>query len=130
MGEVKLIDFGIARRYDPDKTCDTAIIGTRGYAPPEQYGKRQTDQRSDIFALGMTMYELVTGVDLKLVENGYRPIYEMNSKHSKGLEYIINKCTEIEPKNRYQNVDELIADLNNYHNLPKPKGFLKRLLGK
>ncbi|HEU5100399.1 MAG TPA: serine/threonine-protein kinase, partial [Roseiflexaceae bacterium] len=55
-----LIDFGIARLFKPDQPGDTLIIGTPGYAPPEQYGQGQTDQRSDIYSLGATLYELLT----------------------------------------------------------------------
>src|SRR5262249_50753837 len=51
-----LIDFGIARLFKPDQPGDTLIIGTPGYAPPEQYGQGQTDERSDIYSLGATLY--------------------------------------------------------------------------
>ena len=47
---IKLIDFDTARLINPDKTYDTEYLGTRGYAPPEQYGFAQTDIRSDIYA--------------------------------------------------------------------------------
>lgn len=62
-GTVKLIDFGIARLYDLHKVSDTIIIGTPGFASPEQYGKGQTDQRSDIYSLGATLYNLATKAD-------------------------------------------------------------------
>lgn len=60
---VKLIDFGIARFHKGGQTKDTIVIGTPGYAPPEQYGKEQTDARSDIYALGATLHTLLTGYD-------------------------------------------------------------------
>jgi len=62
-GTVKLIDFGIARIFKPGKAADTAYFGTTGYAPREQYGKGQTDARSDVYALGATLHHLLTGVD-------------------------------------------------------------------
>lgn len=56
-GNLKLIDFGIAREYKEQNLADTQCLGTRGYAAPEQYGgKGQTDQRTDIFCLGVTIY--------------------------------------------------------------------------
>ena len=62
-GTVKLIDFGIVRLFKPGKATDTAFFGTTGYAPKEQYGKGQTDARSDVYALGATLHHLLTGVD-------------------------------------------------------------------
>jgi serine/threonine-protein kinase len=60
---VVLIDFGIARFYRPGATGDTAVYGTLGYAPPEQYGRGQTDARADIYALGVLLHHLLTGHD-------------------------------------------------------------------
>lgn len=59
-----LIDFGIARTFTPGKSRDTTPLGSPGYAPPEQYGSAQTDQRSDIYSLGATLQTLYTGHDL------------------------------------------------------------------
>ena len=61
-GNIKIIDFGIAREYKEQSLADTTVLGTKGYAPPEQYSG-QTDARSDIYALGMTMHHLLTGID-------------------------------------------------------------------
>jgi len=60
---VKLIDFGIARFHKTGKTRDTVAIGTPGYAPPEQYGKGQSDARSDVYALGVVLHQLLTNYD-------------------------------------------------------------------
>src|SRR5215212_2546522 len=57
----RLIDFGIARLFKPEQAGDTLVIGTPGYAPPEQYGHGQTDQRSDIYSLGATLHNLLSG---------------------------------------------------------------------
>ena len=63
-GRVKLVDFGIARLFQATKGTDTVRMGTIGYAAPEQFGGRgQTDARSDIYALGATLYHLLTGRD-------------------------------------------------------------------
>ena len=62
-GHIYLIDFGIARHFKPGQAKDTAYYGSMGYAPPEQYGKAQTTARSDIYSLGATLYQLVSGHD-------------------------------------------------------------------
>ena len=61
--QLVLIDFGIARFYRPGGNSDTAVYGTIGYAPPEQYGKGQTDARTDIYALGVLLHHVLTGHD-------------------------------------------------------------------
>ena len=128
-GTLKLIDFGTVIPYNPEKNGDDQTIGTTGYAPPEQYEGHTTPQ-SDIFGLGMTLHQLVTGVDPKISLWSAKPICQINASLPKGLEYIISKCTQHNLEDRYQNCDELMNDLNNYMNLPKPKGILGRLFGK
>lgn len=80
---VKLIDFDTARLINPDKTYDTEYLGTRGYAPPEQYGFAQTDIRSDIYALGITLQK---------------------------LQKIIKKAIKFDPNRRYQSVNEILQE--------------------
>ncbi len=110
-GNLKVIDFGIAREYKTEHTADTTILGTKGYAPPEQHGARQTDTRSDIYALGMTMHHLLTNVDPRQADYVYIPIRQWNPELSEGMEAIINKCTALDPDNRYQSCSELMYDL-------------------
>lgn len=62
-GSVRLIDFGIARRFHPGASKDTALLGSVGYSPPEQFGRSQTDTRSDLYAFGATLHHLLTGRD-------------------------------------------------------------------
>lgn len=59
-GETVFIDFGTMRSYKKDSQRDTFVVGTRGTAAPEQYGYRQTDQRTDVYAIGQTMLYMVT----------------------------------------------------------------------
>ncbi len=113
-GNIKVIDFGIAREYKENNLADTAVMGTRGYAPPEQYGSRQTNEKSDIYALGMTMHHLLTGVDPRLPEYEYIPVRQWNPELSGGLERIIDKCTALDPEDRYQNCNELMYALEHY----------------
>ena len=111
-GNVKVIDFGIAREYKEGGTSDTVIMGTPGYAPPEQYDRnQQTDARSDIFALGMTMHHLVTGIDPRSPDYRYQPVRKIDPTLSEGIEAIIDKCVKSHPEDRYQNCVEMIYDL-------------------
>ena len=108
-GNIKIIDFGIAREYKEQNLSDTTVLGTKGYAPPEQYSG-QTDPRSDIFALGMTMHHLLTGVDPRNGEP-YASVRQWNPELSEGIEMIIDKCVEPAAENRYQNCADLLYDL-------------------
>src|SRR5436309_1886038 len=62
-GHLYLIDFGIARHFKPGKAKDTSALGSSGYAAPEQYGKAQTTPQTDIYGLGATLHQLLTGHD-------------------------------------------------------------------
>lgn len=95
-----LIDMGTVRAYREEAAHDTVFVGTRTTAAPEQYGYRQTDGRTDIYALGVIFLYLLTGsMDvqkhriLRQVPEGYRNIIE--------------KCTRLDPKERYQSCEEL-----------------------
>lgn len=121
-GNIKIIDFGIAREYKEQSLADTTVLGTKGYAPPEQYSG-QTDARSDIFALGMTMHHLLTGIDPRSGE-AYAPVRMWNPELSEGIEIIIDKCVEPAPENRYQNCSDLLYDLE--HPDLITRGYKKR----
>ena len=108
-GNIKIIDFGIAREYKEQKLADTTVLGTKGYAPPEQYSG-QTDPRSDIYALGMTMHHLLTGVDPR-GGDPYAPVRQWNPDLSEGIEIIIDKCVQPAAENRYQSCSDLLYDL-------------------
>lgn len=114
-GNVVLIDFGTAREYKDDSDGDTTCLGTKGYAAPEQYGgKGQTDARTDVYNLGATMYQLVTGKNPTKPPYEIRPIRQWNPALSSGLESIIVKCTKSDPDERYQSVAELKFALEHY----------------
>lgn len=108
-GNIKIIDFGIAREYKELSLSDTTVLGTKGYAPPEQYSG-QTDARSDIYALGMTMHHLLTGIDPRKGD-AYAPVRMWNADVSEGLELIIDKCVQPAAEHRYQNCQDLLYDL-------------------
>lgn len=110
-GNLKVIDFGIAREYKEKNLTDTTVLGTKGYASPEHYGSRQTDARSDIFTLGMTLHHLLTGIDPRTNNYMYASVRQWNPELSDGIEAIIDKCTALDPEDRYQNCSELMYDL-------------------
>lgn len=121
-GNIKIIDFGIAREYKEQNLADTTVLGTKGYAPPEQYSG-QTDPRSDIFALGMTLHHLLTGIDPRNGEP-YASVRQWNPEISEGMEIIIDRCVEPSAEKRYQNCEKLLYDLE--HPELITKGFKKK----
>lgn len=118
-GTLKLIDFGIAREFKQESNADTTYIGTRGYAAPEQFGTAQTDGRTDIYSLGVTMYHLLTGKSPYEPPYQFVPARQLNDKLSHGMEYILDKCVRPEPADRYQSVDELLDDLEHIYRYDK-----------
>ena len=117
-GTLALIDFGTAREFKGYKIEDTTCLGTRGYAAPEQYGgKGETDARTDIYSLGVTLYHLVTGHNPSKPPYEIRPIRQCNEKLSTGLETMIIKCTKNNPNERYRSCEEMLEDLENLKRL-------------
>ncbi len=109
---VKLVDLGIAREYREENDSDTLYIGTRGYAAPEQYaGNQQTDERTDIYGLGATLYHALTGISPNAPPYKLVPVRQVNKSLSAHIERIIIKCTQNDPALRYQSVRELTEDL-------------------
>ncbi len=107
-GQVKLIDFGIARRFDAFKKKDTMRIGSPGYAPPEAYG-RQTNERSDIYSLGVTLHQLLTGRDPAETQSAFTlpPVRSLKPQVSQAMEQLIVTATALEPENRFKNALEM-----------------------
>lgn len=96
---IKLIDFNGARIASDSGVKDTVLFGTEGFASPEQYGFGKSDQRTDIYGLGVTLNYLITGRELAY------------ARSDGDLGRIIEKCTQMDPAMRYQNADELKYDL-------------------
>ncbi len=112
-GDIRLIDFGIARYHKTESTRDTVLAGTKGYSAPEIMAGMQSDIRSDIYSIGMLLYELLTGHNILEPPYQIRPVAEANDHLPSWLDIIIQKATNIQPSNRYQCIDELISDIEN-----------------
>lgn len=100
-GRCHLIDLGTARRYRPEQQGDTVFLGTEVTAPPEQFGYQQTDQRSDLYSLGVLMRFLLTG-SFDPSKQDIAPNY---------LCRVIRRCTAFDPKNRYASVQAVYRAL-------------------
>jgi serine/threonine protein kinase len=102
-GRIKLIDFGIARLVRRTSSQDTQLLGTPGFAPPEQYGSAQTDQRSDLYSLAVTLFQLLTGT---LPEKGFGlpDARTINPHISPVVARALEKAASINPEDRYPSV--------------------------
>ncbi len=123
--KITLIDFGIACEYKRDHIESAQVALTRGYCAPEQYIEKTFDTRSDIYSLGITIYQLLTGI--APTDNYAKPIAKFENNVSKEMEYIITKATRIDPDERYQSVFDLKYDLINIDRLNRD---LRRLVVK
>ena len=112
-GQIKLIDFGIARVFKSTAVKDTTSLGSRGYAPLEQYGRGQTDTRSDIYALGATLYDLLTKTTpadaptRRINPSLFETPRKLNPAISPEAESIVLKAMQNEPQDRYQSATEM-----------------------
>ena len=124
-GNIKVMDFGIARAKNSHLTQDNNVLGTAHYVSPEQTRGQELGATSDIYSLGVVMYECATGrvpfdgddaisVALKQVNELPIPPSQVNPGVDPALERIILKCMEKDPANRFQTADELRQVLNAY----------------
>lgn len=101
-GRVRLIDFGIARIHKGGKQKDTTLFGSVHTASPEHYGRGETDPRSDIYTLGMTLYLLLTGGSTERVGTfQMAPIQKHRAEVSDELAAVIEQAIQIDPEDRF-----------------------------
>jgi len=113
-GEVKLIDFGIARFFKPGQTRDTINLGTPGYAAPEQYGGLgQSDPRADVYSLGVLLHQMVTGYDPTTAATPFPlpPPGSLGRGLPPNVERVISRAVQLQPHLRYSSVGELRQEL-------------------
>jgi len=124
-GQVKVMDFGIARSIEAGTTTTGFHAGTPGYMAPEQVEGRAADPRSDIYSLGLIVYEMLTGsavfegdtpmsVALKQVREQPTPPRKLDPGLPKGIENLILRCLEKDSANRFQSVEELDIALSRF----------------
>ena len=124
-GNIKVMDFGIARAKNSHLTADNSVLGTAHYVSPEQTQGKELGPTSDLYSLGIVMYEAATGrvpfdgddaisVALKQVQEQPVPPSQVNPNIDATLEGIILKCMQKNPADRFQTADELRHVLNDY----------------
>ncbi len=110
-GHLYLIDFGIARLFKPGQSRDTIAFGSPGYAAPEQYGKAQTTQQSDIYSLGVLLHSLLSGEDPSERPFLFSPLRLYGPDELAELERLIERMTALAPEQRPPNVAAVQAQL-------------------
>ncbi len=99
-GHMYLIDFGIARHFKPGQSKDTTALGSTGYAAPEQYGKSQTTVRADIYSLGATLHQLVTGLDPSDSPFTFAPVVLKDTPTLAGLDTLLAAMVSVDINKR------------------------------
>lgn len=129
-GTIKVMDFGIARfAREEGKTISDKAIGSVHYISPEQASGDITDEKSDIYSVGVMMYEMLTGVKpfdgdnpvsvaLMHMQNDAKPLREVNDSVPEGLEEIVMRAMQKEPSKRYQSASEMIKDIEEFKKNP------------
>lgn len=110
-GTLSLVDFGIARQYRHGITSDTVPLGTPGYAAPEQFGSSQSDARTDVYTLGVLLFELLTRHDVSANLFQFPPARQFVANISVRTEEALQQALELDPADRFQNMRAL------YHGL-------------
>jgi len=124
-GNIKVMDFGIARAKNSSLTTDNSVLGTAHYVSPEQSTGKPLGPTTDIYSLGIVMYEAATGrvpfagddaisVAMKQVNEAPQPPSLINPNVDPALEAIILRCMEKNPADRYQSADELARALRDF----------------
>jgi eukaryotic-like serine/threonine-protein kinase len=151
-GRARLLDFGIAKSGDsPKLTTDGSVVGTLHYLSPEQVRSSAASSASDIWALGVVLYEMVTGrvpfasetltgVMVRILKGSYDPLTRDGHVVPQSIERIIARCLRLEPSQRYQSADALLADVRSQLSpspspgesgvsmLPRPSGEIVAML--
>ena len=137
-GAVKILDFGLAKLAGESKHTRTgAVFGTQAYMSPEQTQGREADQRSDIWSLGVMLYEMVTeqlpfsseyeqGLAFAVVSNRHVPVKRVNTEAPKALSDVIDRCLMKKPQHRYPSMCDLLNYLQLIRMGQKPERHRRR----
>ncbi len=109
-GRLYLIDFGIARHFRPEKERDTGPLGSPGYAAPEQYGRAQSTEQTDIYGLGVTLHTLLTGRD-PLDDDPAVPPTQLPGKAGQELQRLLEVMQATDTADRPRNMREVQGSL-------------------
>ncbi|MGI6122725.1 MAG: serine/threonine protein kinase [Acetivibrionales bacterium] len=115
-GRLRLVDFGTARYHSNEALADTIYIGTQGYAAPEQYGIGQSDERTDLFNLGMTIIHLATGIHPLKLGSGKTKESLRKAGITQSFTRFLLKLTETDSDKRFQSCNEAIEELGRIAN--------------
>ncbi|WP_144940383.1 serine/threonine-protein kinase [Paenibacillus sp. 32O-W] len=115
---VRLIDFGIARKYNAERTADTIQLGTIGFAAPEQFLNRQTDERTDLYTLGAMMYYLLSGGKYYSIDARDRAVRELPKNLPASLTHVMFRLLADQPDERIQTALEVKRLLQEGMELP------------
>lgn len=115
-GHIYLIDFGIARFFKPGQAKDTLLHGSSGYAPPEQYGRVQTTPRSDIYSLGATLYELLSGYEPAKTPFHLPPLESLVPTVPPRLAELITRMLDMDEQKRPQSAEIVRLELQSISN--------------
>ncbi len=123
---IVLIDLETMRQTRSEQISDTFYVGTHGYASPEQYGYKQSDERSDIYAIGATLYFLLTGLEPTINTKNLKQVVDVNPEISFQMASIIRTCMAFNPEDRFKNVNLIKKVMHKrYHISPKMKRTIK-----
>jgi Tol biopolymer transport system component len=140
-GQGKITDFGLAKLVGDTRVTKTGtMLGTAAYMSPEQLVGEEVDHRSDIWSLGVILYEMITGrlpfkgdyeqaVAYQIINEEPEPITAVRAGVPMELERIVNKCLDKDASNRYQHVDDLLVDFRNIDRVPVAKAATKTRVG-
>ncbi len=116
---IRMIDFGIARLHKGGRSEDTEALGSFLTASPEHFGAAETDARSDVFSLGATMHDLLTGQNYRMeMPFQFPPVRKLNPAVSQEMEAVLLKATAFAPTDRFQSMDEMRAALGGQKAVP------------
>lgn len=126
--KIVLIDLETIRQTRSEQNSDTFYVGTHGYASPEQYGYKQSDERSDIYTIGATLYYLYTAEEPPILPQKQLRVTQRNLRNSIPMAHVINTCMAFNPEDRFKNVGSIKKAFRKRYYI-SPKSFKRAKVG-